>query len=101
MWQTFVSGLMAAVIGPCMNAPMDVLKTRLMAQETIKGQEPRYKGFFHAFGRIAREEGIAALWKGLTPRLIRLAPGQAITWTVVMKITALFEALYPDGNLPF
>lgn len=62
-----------------------------MAQETIKGQELVYKGFIHAFRKIAAEEGLPALWKGLVPRLMRLAPGQAITWTVVTRITTLFE----------
>lgn len=91
VWKTLVNGLVAGSLGPCLNCPMDVLKTRLMAQETIKGQTPKYTGFFQAFGLIAKEEGAAALWKGLIPRLTRLAPGQAITWTVVMQVTAIFE----------
>lgn len=91
VWKTLVNGLVAGSIGPCMNCPMDVIKTRLMAQETVKGQEPKYKGFVHAFRLIAKEEGSGALWKGLVPRLTRLAPGQAITWTVVMRVTSLFE----------
>jgi len=88
---TFVNGLIAGSLGPMFNTPMDVLKTRLMAQETIKGQELKYKGFFHALRLIAKEEGPAALWKGLLPRLTRMAPGQAITWTVVMRVTSIFE----------
>ncbi|OQR82968.1 Mitochondrial Carrier (MC) Family [Achlya hypogyna] len=91
VWKTLVNGLVAGSLGPCLNSPMDVIKTRLMAQETIKGQEPKYRGFIHAFGVIAKEEGHAALWKGLVPRLTRMAPGQAITWTVVMRVTSFFE----------
>jgi solute carrier family 25 citrate transporter 1 len=91
VWKTFVNGLVAGSLGPCLNCPMDVIKTRLMAQETVKGVEPKYRGFVHAFGVIAKEEGYPALWKGLVPRLTRLAPGQAITWTVVMRVTAMFE----------
>ncbi|OQS03880.1 Mitochondrial Carrier (MC) Family [Thraustotheca clavata] len=91
VWKTLINGLVAGSLGPCLNSPMDVIKTRLMAQETIKGQEPKYRGFVHAFGVIAREEGHAALWKGLVPRLTRMAPGQAITWTVVMRVTSFFE----------
>jgi solute carrier family 25 citrate transporter 1 len=30
---------------------------------------------------IAKEEGFLALWKGITPRLLRIMPGQAITFT--------------------
>ncbi|RHY53099.1 hypothetical protein DYB30_012629 [Aphanomyces astaci] len=91
MWKTFVNGLVAGSVGPCLNCPMDVIKTRLMAQETVAGIEPKYRGFIHAFNVIAKEEGHAALWKGLVPRLTRMAPGQAITWTVVMRVTAYFE----------
>ena len=29
---------------------------------------------------IAKEEGVLALWKGITPRLMRIVPGQAITF---------------------
>jgi solute carrier family 25 citrate transporter 1 len=91
VYATLINGLAAGSLGPCFNTPMDVLKTRLMAQETIKGQEPKYKGFVHALRIIAKEEGVGALWKGLLPRLTRMAPGQAITWTVVMQVTAMFE----------
>ena len=40
---------------------------------------------------IAAEEGVTALWRGLLPRLARLAPGQAITWTVVQRVTYHME----------
>ncbi|OWY99044.1 Mitochondrial Carrier (MC) protein, partial [Phytophthora megakarya] len=40
---------------------------------------------------ISKEEGVGALWKGLLPRLTRMAPGQAITWSVVMRVTSIFE----------
>lgn len=91
VWKTLINGLVAGSIGPCLNCPMDVIKTRLMAQETVKGVAPKYSGFVQAFRVIAKEEGTGALWKGLIPRLTRLAPGQAITWTVVMRVTAMFE----------
>lgn len=46
----------------------------------IPGQAPKYGSFSSAIALIAREEGIRALWKGLTPRLMRIMPGQAITF---------------------
>lgn len=93
VWKTLVNGLVAGSIGPCLNSPFDVIKTRLMAQEKIPGQTPKYTGFFQAARVIAKEEGAKALWKGLIPRLTRMAPGQAITWTVVMRVTHLYEEL--------
>lgn len=46
----------------------------------IPGQAPKYAGLGSAIVLIAREEGVMALWKGLTPRLMRIMPGQAITF---------------------
>lgn len=31
---------------------------------------------------LVKEEGTAALYKGITPRIMRVAPGQAVTFTV-------------------
>ena len=40
----------------------------------------QYTGLGQACRVIAREEGVLALWKGITPRLMRIVPGQAITF---------------------
>jgi len=98
-YATFINGLIAGSLGPMFNTPVDVLKTRLMAQETVKGQELKYRGFLHAMRLIAKEEGLPALWKGVLPRLTRMAPGQAITWTVVMRVTSIFENLEHEDEL--
>lgn len=90
-YAAFINGMIAGSLGPCLNTPMDVLKTRLMAQESVQGQKAKYNGVCHAVRVISREEGLSALWKGLLPRLMRMAPGQAITWTVVMRVTSIFE----------
>lgn len=93
VWKTLLNGLLAGAIGPCFNAPVDVIKTRMMAQTYKPGEDIKYKNWFQAGKLIAQEEGIGALWKGIIPRLTRLAPGQAITWTVVMRVTSYFENL--------
>jgi solute carrier family 25 citrate transporter 1 len=90
--QSTVSGFLAACLGPAVTNPMDVVKTRMMAQAKAPPDAPRYKGFFDALVRIPRDEGALALfWKGLLPRLMRIAPGQAIVWTVNDQITAAYE----------
>ena len=54
-------------------------------------KQPKYSGLVQACGVIAREEGILALWKGITPRLMRIMPGQAITF---MTYEAVSSFLY-------
>lgn len=46
------------------------------------GQISKYVDLGSAIVLIAREEEAMALWKGLTPRLMRIMPGQAITFMV-------------------
>jgi len=90
--QAASTGLLAAMVGPMFNCPADVIKTRLMNQ-TNSMIEPhlQYKGFYDAFVRIRKEEGFFALYKGIGPRLARMAPGQAITWVVVEQFRGLCD----------
>ena len=90
--QSTVGGFLAAMLGPTVTNPFDVVKTRMMAQAKAPPDAPRYTGFFNALYRIPREEGLLALYKGLLPRLMRIAPGQAIVWTVNDQICHFFEA---------
>lgn len=86
--QSATTGFVAACIGPTLNNPFDVVKTRMQAAS--KGG-PRYTGFFNCLTSIAKEEGLLALWKGLIPRLARTPPGQAIVWAVSDQITGYYE----------
>lgn len=95
-WQSMSAGFLAGVAGPIATGPFDVVKTRLMAQERVPGVEPRYRGLFHAIGKIASEEGVLALWRGLLPRLMRIPPGQAIMWAVADQLTGMYEKRHID-----
>ena len=87
--QSMMSGFLAATVGPVATGPFDVAKTRMMAQE--KGAGTQYTGFFNCVFTVAKEEGALALYKGLLPRLMRIPPGQAITWAVADQIIGLYE----------
>ena len=91
LWKPFLAGLLASTIGPLCNCPLDVAKTRLMAQAKQVGVPNEYDGFVDCIRKVYQQEGAAALWKGIGPRLARLAPGQAITWTVVSSIQSWYE----------
>ncbi|KAJ2452305.1 Mitochondrial succinate-fumarate transporter, partial [Coemansia sp. RSA 2337] len=40
---------------------------------------------------IAQKEGYKAFYRGLTPRILRVAPGQAITFMVYEKVKAWID----------
>jgi solute carrier family 25 citrate transporter 1 len=91
VWKTMLTGMVGGAAGPISNCPSDVVKTRLMSQVITPGVAPKYTGFVQATRVIAQEEGFTALYKGLGVRLARVAPGQAIMWAVVSRITSLYE----------
>jgi solute carrier family 25 citrate transporter 1 len=76
---------------------LDVVKTRLQKQVVTAGKAPKYTGLVQACGVIAKEEGVLALWKGITPRLLRIMPGQAITF---MTYEAVSRQLHRFGFFP-
>lgn len=79
-WQSLVIGGFSGGMGPIVNNPLDVVKTRLQKQIVHEGKTPKYTGLVQACVVVAKEEGVLALWKGITPRLLRIVPGQAITF---------------------
>ncbi|KAI1052290.1 Mitochondrial succinate-fumarate transporter [Fusarium irregulare] len=80
-YQTTVCGLVSGAMGPLSNAPIDTIKTRLQRG----GAEPGTSAWTR-ITRIAadmfKQEGFHAFYKGITPRIMRVAPGQAVTFTV-------------------
>ena len=55
--------------------PIDTTKTRLQLQGQVidaKQKEIRYRGMLHAFVRIAREDGIKALYNGFVQNQFRV-----------------------------
>lgn len=67
-------------------------------QVIIPGQAPKYGGFGSAIALVAKEEGVRALWKGLTPRLMRIMPGQAITFMTYEWVSKRLPDSITGGN---
>jgi len=82
----FLAGLIAGSAGIAVVNPMDVVKTRLQTdtflQDYLKKQSKAYHGPWSAIAKVAREEGVSALSKGLMTRLIFSAPLVGLHYTV-------------------
>jgi len=79
-----------------MNTPFDVVKSRIQGAERIQGVKPKYNWTYPALVTIAREEGLAALYKGFIPKVLRLAPGGGVLLLVVEFTLGVFrKALGP------
>ncbi|GAX12832.1 solute carrier family 25 (mitochondrial citrate transporter), member 1 [Fistulifera solaris] len=92
-WQSLLIGGLSGGMGPLANNPLDVVKTRLQKQVITPGKTPKYTGLGQACLKIGREEGVLALWKGITPRLLRIMPGQAITFMTYEAVSAQMTKL--------
>ncbi|KAL7531664.1 hypothetical protein ACHAXR_004163 [Thalassiosira sp. AJA248-18] len=90
-WQSLTMGGLSGGMGPLVNNPLDVVKTRMQKQVIHPGKEPKYKSLSQSCIVIAKEEGTPALWKGITPRLMRIMPGQAITFMTYEAVSAQME----------
>ncbi|KAF9586487.1 hypothetical protein BGW38_003818 [Lunasporangiospora selenospora] len=72
----FGAGIVAGVVAASAVTPADVIKTRL--QVAHRPGEPVFKGISDCFQHIVRNEGASALFKGVVPRSLIVAPMFAI-----------------------
>ncbi|KNC99324.1 uncharacterized protein SPPG_05572 [Spizellomyces punctatus DAOM BR117] len=82
-YQHLVMGFISGACGPLFNAPIDTIKTRI---QKAPSEDKGWVRFVKVTKGIAQNEGYAAFYKGLTPRVLRVAPGQAITFMVYERV---------------
>jgi len=84
---TLLVGMGAGSLGVCLNTPLDVVKSRVQNQKP--GDVVKYNWTWPSLLTIAREEGVANLYKGVAPKLLRLGPGggiMAVTYAYVLDL---------------
>jgi solute carrier family 25 citrate transporter 1 len=80
-YQTTLIGLVSGAMGPLSNAPIDTIKTRLQRTPAEPGVTA-WQRISYISADMFKQEGFHAFYKGITPRIMRVAPGQAVTFTV-------------------
>ncbi|XP_058057204.1 mitochondrial 2-oxodicarboxylate carrier [Anopheles bellator] len=83
-------GFVSGTLGSIVNIPFDVAKSRIQGPQPVPGQV-KYRTTFGSMAIVAREEGFAALYKGLTPKVMRLGPGGAIMLVVYDYVYAFLD----------
>ncbi|KAF2077064.1 hypothetical protein CYY_001631 [Polysphondylium violaceum] len=83
------SGFFAGTVAAAVTCPLDVVKTRIQVQ---RGTEERvYKGLFDGFKTILKEEGPRAFVKGMSSRILWIAPGNALTIASYEQLKYFFK----------
>lgn len=88
-YQHLVLGGVSGAMGPLSNAPIDTIKTRIQRSSAPGSGFERFKT---VTSEIMRKEGFFAFYKGLTPRLLRVAPGQAVTFMVYERVKSIIDS---------
>lgn len=89
-YQTMCIGLISGAMGPFSNAPIDTIKTRLQKTAAEPGQTAMSR-ITSITKEMFKQEGPKAFYKGITPRVMRVAPGQAVTFTVYEYLKGKLE----------
>lgn len=89
-WQTGFIGLISGAVGPFTNAPIDTIKTRIQRATALVG-ETAWTRFTTVAGQMFKDEGPQAFYKGITPRVMRVAPGQAVVFAVYENVKTYME----------
>lgn len=82
---TFTAGAGAGLITVYATMPFDNVKTRMQAT----GAEARYRHSLDCLVKIVKEEGVARLWGGTTPRLARLMLSGGIVFAVYERLVGV------------
>lgn len=92
-----ISGAVGGTVGTLVNTPMDVVKSRIQNSPKVAGAVPKYNWAWPALGTVFKEEGFAALYKGFTPKVLRLGPGGGILLVVYTGVMDFFRKMRDDA----
>ena len=77
--QRLIAGATAGAVAIICCIPLDVVRTRMLS----KGGEQLYRsGIVSTLGGIVKGEGLLALYSGVVPALLSVAPSNAVFYTV-------------------
>eukprot|EP00043_Microstomoeca_roanoka_P000843 m.29436 g.29436 ORF g.29436 m.29436 type:complete len:321 (-) comp10528_c0_seq1:317-1279(-) len=98
-WKAASCGLLAGALGQAIASPTDLVKVRLAGQgmDAALGKPLRYKGTYHAFSTIVKEEGFLGLWKGCIPNVQRAAVVNVAELATYDKAKQAYRSLVGDN----
>ena len=95
----FMLGGISAAISKTATAPIERVKLLLQTQDANKSiieSGKKYTGIVDCFTRVAREEGVGALWRGNFVNVLRYFPTQALNFAFKDYYKQLFGGHDPD-----
>ncbi|XP_053946169.1 mitochondrial 2-oxoglutarate/malate carrier protein [Anastrepha ludens] len=87
----FCSSMLSGFLTTITSMPLDIAKTRIQNMKTAAGAKPEYSGTIDVLAKVARQEGVLALWKGFTPYFCRLGPHTVLTFIFLEQLNKLYR----------
>ena len=96
----FTAAAGAKLIASAITYPHEVVRTRLRQAPTVTSSTGKpvvkYTGLIQCFKLIAKEEGLAGLYGGMTPHLLRVAPSAGIMFVVYEGMLKVLQPQQPE-----
>lgn len=89
------AGGTAGVVSWMVNIPIDVMKSRLQADDLGK---PRYRNMADCAVKSYRKDGLIVFWRGLGVSCMRAFPLNAVTLTVYTSTLEALKGLGRSGD---
>lgn len=87
----FVASMISGLITTIASMPVDIAKTRIQNMSTLPDGKPEYRGTVDVLGKVIRQEGLFALWKGFTPYYCRLGPHTVLTFIFLEQMNSYYN----------
>lgn len=78
-YRKLAAGAISGAVAQTCTYPFDVLRRRFQIN-SMSGMGYQYKSIWDAVRTIVRQEGLAGLYKGIVPNLLKVAPSMASSW---------------------
>lgn len=93
-----VCGGIAACVSTVAVQPVDVLRTRFIAQ----GEPKIYTSFYHAARSIYKTEGVRGFYKGLSPAVLGIAPQMGLSFGFYAFLQNMWNKVFklPENHHP-
>mmetsp|Transcript_37341 Transcript_37341/g.68844 ORF Transcript_37341/g.68844 Transcript_37341/m.68844 type:complete len:275 (-) Transcript_37341:116-940(-) len=92
-WDPLVGGAAVGAITTVLNNPLDVVKSRMQADQQGSGSAKRFRSTWHCTTLIAAEEGATGFFRGIPARILKVSLGQAVIFFTYEHAKAFAERI--------
>lgn len=89
------AGTIAGTAASAATFPLEVVRRRLQVQNFVKNQN-NYSGLFNGLKTIFQQQGIAGLYQGFVPSLLRVAPAVGVSFFTYESSLPFFRDMFED-----